>query len=1061
MAVHLFVAPAAFGKTAYVLDRARMVSRNLEGVARIVVPTHLQVRALRRRLAETGGSIGIRILTFDQLVAECLNMVDEMYTELSPFVRYRLLRVVVDRLSQEDASTLRYYSPLVARPGFIRAMEEIISEMKAGMILPEHFAQAVAKSGNIPRLREIANIYAAYQRRLQEKNWADREELFWLAVETLKHHPELAGNWPWLAVDGFDDLTPAQLALLGLLAERVGEMVVTLTGDNVGKERPLVHHRFQRTCERLGKMLDVKAEPLPDLSPPVSSPFRYLESHLFCANAVPTDAGNAIELLETSDRASEVRAALRWLKARIIQDGMRPEEVALLARNVQPYRPFILQTAAEFGLPIRLVDGLPLRSNPAVVAILDLLRIMLPISGENPEPALLPRLVVEAWRSPYFNWSALGIRPWDADALDAVARWGRVIAGLSQWKEALQKLVKVSTTIADETGEEDEDAPTIPRRLPRGDHARRLQDCFDRFVQYMSPPAEKSYREFVGWLENLIGPDPALQHSRSAILQGSPSLQVVRQVRRANDASMERDIAALQALKDVLRGLVWAEEALGTAPADFPDFFRELVGMVESATYHLPARGERQEILVADVVQARGLSFRAVALMGLAEGEFPATLTEDPFLKDADREQLRNLGILLNPSTESAEAEFFYEAVTRARERLLLTRPCLADTGAPWAPSPFWEEIRRHIRVEPRKDCPSLHQAASWPELLESLAGQKDVATNEAWKWAIREDNEKRPLAIESAREILHQRQAGQGQAGGPYNGNLESLADKLAQEFGPDYLWSASRLETYQSCPFHFFVAYVLGLEPRPAPTEGLDMRQLGSIYHRLLAKTYQVAHDPMRAESLLATLEQVAGEILDEAPEKEGFRETAWWQETRKEILETTRRTLEELANQGGFTPRHYEIPFGMEDKPPLVIRNELGDEFRLRGKIDRVDIGEEGKARVIDYKTSGPSSYTGSAQKEGKKLQLFLYAKAVEDALQLGEVVEGFYWHIRDCKPSLELSKHGSRKAIEEAIGHSWNVVKGAREGHFEPSAPPEGCPDYCPAALFCWHYRPTYW
>ena len=115
------------------------------------------------------------------------------------------------------------------------------------------------------------------------------------------------------------------------------------------------------------------------------------------------DAAGAVELIEAPERAGEVRAALRWLKQRIVLDGCRPGEVALLARNVAPYRPFIQQTAAEFGLPIRLVDGLPLRENPAVAALLGLLQMALP----NPagELSLPRRAVVEAWRSPYFDWS--------------------------------------------------------------------------------------------------------------------------------------------------------------------------------------------------------------------------------------------------------------------------------------------------------------------------------------------------------------------------------------------------------------------------------------------------------------------------------------------------------------------------------------------------------------------------------------------------------------------------------------------------------------------------------
>lgn len=1065
MAVHLLIAPAACGKTRYVLNCAKEAARGLEGTPRIIVPTHLQARHLRRRLAEEGGGMGIRIQTFDRLVADCLNATGETYTELSPPVRYRLLRSVVDALASGDGLSLEHYRSLVTRPGFIRALEGIIGEMKAGMILPRSFARAVEAMGNEPRLRELADIYTAYQQQLQQNNWADREGLIWLAVEALKRHPELGRDWPLLAVDGFDDLTPAQLEVLALLAERVREMIVTLTGDAGGKERPLVHRRFQRTRQRLEKRFKVKGEPLPD-SASIPAPFSILEACLFSTASSPaTDVRNSIELIEAPNRAAEARAALRWLKARIAQDGMRPDQVALLARNVQPYRSFILQIAAEFGLPIRLVDGLPLRHNPAVAALLDLLRLMLPLSSENSEPALPPRLVVEAWRSPYFDWSALpeegapepiGITPQDADTLDAAARWGRVVGGFSQWEETFHQLQGLEERSTQEAEEEEEIAP-IPSGLPRREKATRLWERFARFIRRLTPPeGRQSYRTFVGWLEGLIGSDPVL-HSREYPLPKEPtSLRVVKRARDGGGAIAERDVAALQAFKDVLRGLVWAEEALGTQPVTFSEFFKELSGVVEAATYHLPVKDKQEEILVADVVQARGLSFRAVAIIGLAEGEFPASLSENPFLRDVDRQRLQEHGIRLNPSTESAEAEFFYEAVTRARERLLLTRPCMADTGAPWEPSPFWEEVQRLIQGVPQKVRVGPDQAASWPELLEILAEQGHAA-NAIGGWASRADGEKRAEAIEHAREVLRQRRRGEPHR--LYDGNLTTLANQLAQEFGPDYFWSAGRLETYQSCPFRFFVTYVLGLKPRPVPVEGLDRRQLGSIYHRLLAKVYRAAEDPTNPDSLLKALEQVGGTVLDQAPEREGFRETAWWRETCGEILATTCQTLEKLAQEGeDFTPTYYEMAFGIGDKPALVIRDEQGDSFRLWGVIDRVDVRGNGEVRVIDYKTGGTSGYNQQALEKGKTLQIFLYAKAAQEALQLGTVVEGFYWHIRDGKPSLRLSKCGHQEAVAKAVAHAWTVVRKVRAGQFSPIPPADGCPDYCPAVAFCWHYRP---
>ena len=48
-------------------------------------------------------------------------------------------------------------------------------------------------------------------------------------------------DWPLLVVDGFDHFTEVQLGLLKALADRVGEMIITLTGSMEGSKRRPVH----------------------------------------------------------------------------------------------------------------------------------------------------------------------------------------------------------------------------------------------------------------------------------------------------------------------------------------------------------------------------------------------------------------------------------------------------------------------------------------------------------------------------------------------------------------------------------------------------------------------------------------------------------------------------------------------------------------------------------------------------------------------------------------------------------------------------------------------------
>ncbi len=929
-------------------------------------------------------------------------------------------------------------------------------------------------------------------------------------------------GWPLLLVDGFDDFTAVQLDLLALLANRVDRMVITLTGTVDDRERSLAHRRFARTRRELVKALGVEPTSLPD---GISGRARagraeastgrtrldHLEAELFRSETShPEDrrdplGEDAVDLIEAPNRAEEVRAALRWLKRDIVERGLRPGQLALLARDVTPYRPFIRQIAAEFGLaerssaPVHIYTGQPLDQNPAVAALINLLRLMLPASrrtealatedggteapasvAERTEPSLPPRRIIEAWRSPYFDWSALcaeadspaeeagtpiDIEPGDADALGAIARRGRVIEGLSQWEAAFQALERA------DAGDAQKENEASPGAL-NGQRVRELHGTFQRFVRRLTPPEGRhTARDFVRWLETLIGPDPEGGSERFPQPEAPTSLDVVARVRaadedqRAPSPTAERDLAALRCLNGVLRGLVWAEEALNDPPLTFPRFLEELTGAVEAAFYRLPRRPDREEILVADVVAARGVPFRAVAVLGLAEGFFPQPQSEDPLLWDADREALN---LPLEPSTRSAEAEYFYETIAAPTQRILLTRPRLTDDGAPWQASPFWEEVRRLVDTEPTALSTSSsqgpHHAASWPELLQSagtLAHRGSPQADELWAW-LGESSPASVEAVDAAVQVLTCRQT---RADSPFDGGLHGMSEHFASRFQTGHTWSASRLEAYRTCPFYFFVSKVLALEPREEPSEGISWLQRGNLYHEILERVYQTVKDPTDLDQLLAALPNVAEPLLDAAPERQGFRQTAWWAQTRKELLEDLRRSLEVLSaeeQRGDFVPMRYEAAFGLGEEPPLVVRDRASqDAFQLRGLIDRVDRDPEGRVRIIDYKTGGPYSYGSSALRDGEKIQLPLYALAARDALGLGPPLSGFYWHVRHAEPSpFKLEEFGPEEAIRTAVAHAWEAIRSAREGQFKPQAPKGGCPSYCPAASFCWHFERGY-
>jgi len=285
--------------------------------------------------------------------------------------------------------------------------------------------------------------------------------------------------------------------------------------------------------------------------------------------------------------------------------------------------------------------------------------------------------------------------------------------------------------------------------------------------------------------------------------------------------------------------------------------------------------------------------------------------------------------------------------------------------------------------------------------------------------------------------------------AGGIYEGDTSTGSVDLSERFGAEHGWSASRLESYGTCPFEFFVAYGLELEPRVEAEEGFDVRMLGSMLHKILEEHYG---DPS------TTLREKAQKVFTDAPAEYGFRPTALWTQQQAELLRALEKTINELNKiSAGFTPHTMEARFGMGN-PSLVLKTSAGD-VRLHGYIDRLDSAPDGSLRVIDYK-AGSTPISASHLKEGRRLQLPIYAMAARDALGLGEISGGFYWHIQKAEASslkLEKFEGGVEAAFAIAVAHIGRHVTGIHSGHFEPKAPSDGCPSYCPAVNFCWRKK----
>ena len=1064
MGIKVLNTVASGGKTEWTVYKSREIAAGLLQTPYVLLPSRAQVEDFRRRLAKLGGTMGVYLGTFQDISREILDRSKINSIVLSETAQLKLVQSILDHL------TLVHYQRIKGKPGFAQTLLAIIKELEAGKIKPDIFLKAVQKIDQEGRLKEFGLVYQNYRKLIQDNKWVDPTGLVWAAVENLDNKPVFAPNWDILFVDGFDDLSPVQMELVIKLSQILPDVVISITGTNDGSVRPLVHKRFNHLKAELAKYGQLEyIEPEKKDPEAKDGLFQKLEDILFTGEVEkPLEAGNRIEMVAVPDREGEVRAALRWIKSLKTNGIAELGQSALIMRTLEPYRGIIYKVAREYQLPVFIRGGLPLEENPAVAAILSLLELS--NRGKN---GLAWRDVISLWQSPYFDWSAISSERQQADHrvghmvdaahLSEIARWGSVIQGFEQWQEAFMRLMAIP---ADE--EKSSENRSVPISVPIGEDAGRLWQKFVTFTELIFPPDDGlSVEEYVLWVENLLG-DLNLDDGRSK------GLNLFSMMYDGGPELFQRDCQAIKVLTEVFREHIWSDLMLGSEPTTFNALLRNLAAEIKSKSYQ-PVVDDGNHIICADCNEVRGIYYKAAALIGLAEGEFPGRITEDPFLRNEDRVILMNeFGFPLRLSTESAEAELFYEAAIRASDWLLLTRPRIADNGAPWQPSPYWEEMLRVSNIIPdlrtSRSVPPLEKSSSRSELFEVIA----AAVSENRKEILREAKVRYPeyfRQVVTAQKVISTRSGRHGQRDMKYDGSLEHLSKNLHKRYPEEQVWSASRLENYQTCPLNFFFNNLLGLEKPEPPQEGLDARQLGNIYHHIMEDLYLDIGNDYDIQDLLSSVPDIARKVFDEAPDREGFRETAWWHHTQSEILTNIRHSLivlEGMDESYRFFQAEQRFGIRHDSAPQLDIEVESQGVYHLRGLIDRVDINDQGNLRIIDYKTSSPFGFDNASVREGMKLQLPLYALAAQEGLQLGNVQEGFYFHVRSAQASsFKMSafwndgERGSRAAMKNAILKGWEAVSSIRNGKFSPRSPKNGCPEYCPAVDFCWSYRRKNW
>ena len=383
-------------------------------------------------------------------------------------------------------------------------------------------------------------------------------------------------------------------------------------------------------------------------------------------------------------------------------------------------------------------------------------------------------------------------------------------------------------------------------------------------------------------------------------------------------------------------------------------------------------------VRIMTVHQSKGKEFRAVFVTDLSERRFPLNYRSKPFYVPADLSKSIRAGDDEKELYRQEERRLLYVAMTRAKERLCLTRAIrYGENKRDSKPSIFLTEI--DYMNNPDIRVVSIDGGNT--ERGDAIAKQESdpfSEENRLMKEAVAAIADKRyRSALEKILALEYIRKLGEGEEFDnrafldiPFEEPaISGMKTGPLIRPGDGTRLSASALKLYDDCPLRFKFEKILMI-----PSEPKTYFSLGTTAHSIIEHLTR-----MKIEGETPSMEK-AEELLEMSWSPDAYSSKKHEEEDRKRIIT-------HLTNYLGWEAENPGIP--LETEMEFEIR-VLGTPFR--GYIDRLEKTESGGYAVVDYKTSKTPMSKNDAKKD---LQLNLYALCVKEKTgSLPEMVSLFY-------------------------------------------------------------------
>ena len=909
----------------------------------LIVPEQFSFES-EKLLGETLGvkdAQNVEVLSFSRLCNSIFRRFGGVAGEYSDDTTKLLL---MGAALHECADSLKYYKKNAQSAAFIEKLVRTDSEIKnAGLDFSDLLRLSKDPENGIlcDKASDLSAVFALYDAMLS-KSFLDPLTDISRACDILSENDFFSETAVF--IDSFTGFTGSEYKLLNIILAQSPVVTASLCCPDIYDRTggTGLFSKTQRTAARLERA--AKAAGVSVAKPMVAvlkndcrpAAISAIEKHFLQSGGKTPENSEEVKIVVAANRYDEAEFVACEARA-LAKKGFRWREMAVIARNLSPYRHSLSEAFRKAGVPLYSDEPAQIADHPLaafVSASLDACR-------ENFDSASIMRII------------KTGILPVSEE--DAAEFENYCFVWDVRGKMFLSAFTGNPKGFVE--GQPEDFAPLERINVLR-------EAVCEPLARLRARIAEANGREFAAALYDYL-----------------TECRVTEGLRRLYDEySAAGDSASAEDLDTFWNFLVSAIDkfsaALGEARlggATLGQLFELVLMSAEIGV--LPRTLDCVAAGTADRMRPSGI--RAVFIIGACDGEFPAPPKSGSLFTEEERRRMADMGMELAESENDAllsERMYAYTAFTCASERVYLCYPKYDCGGTELSPSVLASRLEHATAV-------TKISTASLPEdfwlCSEELAferlscfGSSSVPAAEA----LREYFVSRPLWKERAQKL--------GVAFKPEEFSLKN-SQNASDIFGSRLFLSPTRIENYENCPFSYFLKAGLSLKERKKAE--LSPLSAGSLLHFVLqqivslrgGKGLALLPDKELRNDISSVLKEYMNSVFGSA-ENKSARFLYLFDRISGFLFRLLRRLGEEFG-ASEFEPYAFELSVGgSAEVGPYCLSTANGHEIVVEGTIDRVDVlKKNGKSyvRVVDYK-SGAKKFALSDVYYGINMQMLVY-------------------------------------------------------------------------------------